>query len=96
MKPMSGKIDRDRLPRLSHSSAPDDPAAGQAAGRAAASGQAPPAGDTVAPADSGEVLAICRSVFDYDLGWDDIFADSGGHSIVIAQLAQRLQAAGCE
>jgi amino acid adenylation domain-containing protein len=96
MKPMSGKIDRDRLPRLSHSSAPDDPAAGQAAGRAAASGQAPPAGDTVAPADSGEVLAICRSVFDYDLGWDDIFADSGGHSIVIAQLAQRLQAAGWE
>jgi non-ribosomal peptide synthetase-like protein len=41
-----------------------------------------------------EVLAICRTVFETSLGWDDAFADHGGHSIVIAQLAQRLQAAG--
>jgi non-ribosomal peptide synthetase-like protein len=40
------------------------------------------------------VLAICRAVFETSLGWDDVFADNGGHSIVIARLAQRLQAAG--
>jgi non-ribosomal peptide synthetase-like protein len=28
------------------------------------------------------------------MGWDSVFADHGGHSIVIARLAQRLQAAG--
>jgi non-ribosomal peptide synthetase-like protein len=33
-------------------------------------------------------------VFETPLGWDDAFVDNGGHSIVIAQLAQRLQAAG--
>jgi non-ribosomal peptide synthetase-like protein len=43
---------------------------------------------------SEEVLAICRAVFETPLGWDDRFADNGGHSIVIARLAQRLQTAG--
>ena len=33
-------------------------------------------------------------MFETNLGWDDAFADHGGHSIVIAQLAQRLQTAG--
>ena len=52
--------------------------------------------DTVAEVPPGgeKVLAICREVFDSPLDWDDAFADHGGHSIVIARLAQRLQAEG--
>ena len=41
-----------------------------------------------------EVLAICRAVFETPLGLDDGFAEAGGHSILIARLAQQLQAAG--
>src|SRR5262249_54425345 len=41
-----------------------------------------------------EVLAICRHVFEAPLGLDDRFVDSGGHSIAIARLAQKLQLAG--
>ena len=41
-----------------------------------------------------EVLAICRAVFETPLGLDDGFAEAGGHSILIARLAQKLQAAG--
>ena len=41
-----------------------------------------------------EVLALCRAVFETPLGLDDGFAEAGGHSILIARLAQRLQAAG--
>jgi hypothetical protein len=33
-------------------------------------------------------------VFEMPLGVDDGFVDSGGHSIAIARLAQKLQAAG--
>ena len=44
--------------------------------------------------DCEQVLAICRAVFEAPLGLDDEFSDAGGHSIVIARLAQRLQAAG--
>ena len=40
------------------------------------------------------MLAICRYVFETPIGWDDGFAEAGGHSIVIARLARRLQAAG--
>jgi len=51
--------------------------------------------DTEAEPDSGEVLGICREVFDNaELELDDVFADSGGHSILIAQLTLRLQVAG--
>jgi non-ribosomal peptide synthetase-like protein len=59
------------------------------------SGKANPP-DTDASVEPGceEVLAICRAVFETPLGWDAVFADNGGHSIVIARLAQRLQAAG--
>ncbi len=77
MKPVSGKIDRERLPRPGREL--------NAAG--------PPASAAPAPADE-EVLGICREVFESPLGWDDVFADHGGHSIVIARLAQRLHAAG--
>ena len=41
-----------------------------------------------------DVLAICRAVFATDLGPDDGLAQSGGHSLLIARLAQQLQAAG--
>ena len=41
-----------------------------------------------------EVLAICRSIFETPLGLDDGFVEAGAHSITIARLAQRLQAAG--
>ena len=40
------------------------------------------------------MLAICRAVFETPLGLDDGFAEAGGHSILIARLAQQLQAAG--
>ena len=41
-----------------------------------------------------KVLSICRDVLGSSLGWDDVFADHGGHSIVIARLATQLRAAG--
>src|SRR5690606_26487293 len=41
-----------------------------------------------------EVLAICRAVLETPLGPDDGFAEAGGHSILIARLVQKLQAAG--
>src|SRR5207342_1038167 len=49
--------------------------------------------ESLAP-ECEEVLAICRAVFERPLGLDDGFVEAGGHSITIAQLAQRLQAAG--
>ncbi len=90
MKPMSGKIDRERLPNLSHlltSAKPEteDQQRGQVK---------PPDADAGVVPYCEEVLAICRAVFETSLGWDDVFADNGGHSIVIARLAQRLQVAG--
>ena len=57
-------------------------------------------GVKVLDADAGmdreceEVLAICRAIFETPLGLDDGFAEAGGHSILIARLAQQLQAAG--
>ena len=103
MKPVSGKIDRECLPDLSLmlintrpktensvDSSPVD-ACATTAGKALFS-------DTNAGMEPGceAVLAICRAVFETPLGWDDVFADHGGHSIIIARLAQRLHAAGWE
>ncbi len=100
MQPLSGKIDRESLPdlsRLAQSASPDE---------AAQSGPRPgmqdveaakcehPGSDASMEPVRKEVLAICRSVFETHLGWDDVFADNGGHSIVIARLAQCLQTAG--
>ena len=87
MKPVSGKIDREHLPRLSHflANAGVKMSDEKAAISDTATGMGP---------DSEEVLDICNTVFEVPLGWDDVFADHGGHSIVIARLAQRLQAAG--
>jgi non-ribosomal peptide synthetase-like protein len=87
MKPVSGKIDRELLPRLSHLLA--NAGVKMADEKAAI----PDTAASMAP-DSEQVLEICNTVFDVPLGWDDVFADHGGHSIVIARLAQRLQAAG--
>jgi len=94
MKPVSGKIDRGRLPNLSQLLTNARPEAEDAIDNSPA--VTPGSPDTDAGVEPGceEVLAICRSVFETPLGWDDVFADHGGHSIVIARLAQRLQAAG--
>jgi len=91
MKPTSGKIDRGCLPSLCHLPKNAEAEAGEAW-----SGSPTGTPDTGAGVEPGceEVLEICRSVFETSLGWDDVFAYHGGHSIVIAQLAQRLQAAG--
>ncbi|MGA6940941.1 MAG: phosphopantetheine-binding protein [Pseudolabrys sp.] len=100
MKPVSGKIDRECLPNLAHFLR-------SAERQAKYARQDPPAnasdkGQQVAelPASEGtspeceEVLAICRALFDAPLGLDDGFTEAGGHSILIARLAQKLQAAG--
>jgi non-ribosomal peptide synthetase-like protein len=101
MKPLSGKIDRACLPNISHLLETSEPQT--ASIRAYASAGARRSEDVeVAPADAGsgisaeceEVLAICKAVFEMPLGPDDGFVEAGGHSITIARLAQRLQAAG--
>jgi len=101
MKPVSGKIDRGCLPRLSHlltNAAPEaeDINGGSPTGMSdTEAGKArPPDTDARVEPGSEEVLAICSAAFETPLGWDDVFADHGGHSIVIARLAERLQAAG--
>ena len=100
MKPVSGKIDRECLPNLAHFLRSAEPQAKYAR-------QDPPAnasdkGQEVAELSAcedtspecEEVLAICRALFDTPLGLDDGFTEAGGHSILIARLAQKLQAAG--
>ena len=100
LQPVSGKIDRDRLPRLSQlrtiaASTADDTTDHPPAGSptAEAPDETPGIDQGLVP-DSEEVLAICRSVFNMPLRWNDVFVDHGGHSIVMAQLAQKLQSAG--
>ena len=99
MKPVSGKIDRKRLPDLTHLLTSTGP---ERTGRALLNGQhnavneqirLPGAKDDLDPGGE-EVLAICRDIIGSHVGPDDSFADAGGHSIVIARLTQRLQAAG--
>jgi non-ribosomal peptide synthetase-like protein len=101
MKPVSGKIDRTQLPRLSELLAHSEPN-GEDAGDtpstdpsyAIARKANTAESDAVPEAGGEEVLAICRAVFEAPMEWDSVFADHGGHSIVIARLAERLQAAG--
>lgn len=90
MSPVSGKIDRKRLPKLSALVKTEGGAARGAEQRDAEPSREEPD----LPAGADEVLKICREVFEAPLGWDDGFTESGGHSIVIARLAHRLQAAG--
>jgi non-ribosomal peptide synthetase-like protein len=101
MKPTSGKIDRECLPNLFHLLTNAKPETEDICSGSLTSTQDTEVGKTKPPdTDAGvgpgceEVLVICRAVFETSLGWDDVFADNGGHSIVIARLAQRLQAAG--
>ena len=97
MSPVSGKIDRVHLPNLSLLRTKASQAAQNAiiglpfteTGEALASEP-----DEELEADCEEVLAICNAVFETPIGWDDLFADHGGHSIVIARLAERLRVAG--
>ena len=93
---MSGKIDRGCVPNLSHLLTNVQPEAEHTWVGSPTSTQAIESGkakspDTDADVEPGceGVLAICRDVFETPLGWDDVFADNGGHSIVIARLAQR-------
>jgi non-ribosomal peptide synthetase-like protein len=101
MKPVSGKIDRKCLPNLSHLLRNAEPETEDTRRDTPVSTQDTEDGDVKTPdVDAGmepggeEVLGICRAVFETPLGWDDGFAEAGGHSIVVARLAQRLQAAG--
>ncbi len=94
MKPVSGKIDRKCLPNLSHLLRNAKPKAEETRPEAEEGEDKPRDADPVMDHDCAEVLAICGAVFETPLGLDDEFANSGGHSIVIARLAQKLQAAG--
>ena len=101
MQPISGKIDRKCLPNLSHLLRNSEPVAEDTHRGTAACARhtelgtvKPPNADQAFASECEEVLAICRAVFEMPLGLDDGFVDSGGHSIAIARLAQKLQAAG--
>ena len=89
--PISGKIDRTRLPDLSHLLGNAAPRVG---GRRRRHSNRRGIPRRRLDPECEEVLAICRAVFETPLGLDDGFAESGGHSILIARLAQRLRAAG--
>ena len=91
MKPVSGKIDREKLPDLSTLLTQARP---ERDGATDESGDKPADVGAETESDCAEVLDICRAVFETRIGLDDVFADHGGHSIVIARLAQRLHAAG--
>jgi non-ribosomal peptide synthetase-like protein len=101
MKPVSGKIDRDCLPNLSHllrqaapkpKNTPSDVALG--ARDTELAGLMTPDAEARMTSACEEVLAICRASLELPLGLDDGFVEAGAHSIGIARLAQRLQAAG--
>jgi len=101
VKPVSGKIDRKRLPNLSHLlksaalEAEDTGRESPAGTRDTVEGEVkPPDVDAGKDPECEEVLEICRSVYETPLGLDDGFVEAGGHSITIARLAQQLQAAG--
>ncbi|HKB41926.1 MAG TPA: AMP-binding protein, partial [Gemmataceae bacterium] len=99
MKPVSGKIDRSCLPNLSRLLTKDGPehvrsdttvGAGDTAARDAARREA----DARMTPECKEVLTICHAALEIPLGLDEGFVEAGAHSIGIARLAQRLQAAG--
>jgi non-ribosomal peptide synthetase-like protein len=95
MKPVSGKIDRRCLPNLAHLLKDgESPAPSPISARGYESSEGEPSDDAIIDRDGEQVLAICRAVFEAPLQLDDEFSNAGGHSIVIARLAQRLQASG--
>jgi non-ribosomal peptide synthetase-like protein len=94
MKSVSGKIDRTCLPDLSQLLGNVDPELPSRTHNVEPGAVASPLAEVGMEPGAEEVLAICRSVFEMPIGWDDGFAEAGGHSIVIARLARSLQAAG--
>ena len=92
MKPVSGKIDRKCLPDLSLLLRNGDLETPPRAQDTELGEATPTDADAGLEPGAEEVLAICRYVFETPIGWDDGFAEAGGHSIVIARLARRLQA----
>ena len=94
MKPTSGKIDRDRLPQLSQALTNVVPGRAQRSMEHTIEHVQSPGVTQPTDPDLEAVLAVCREVLGDSLGLDHGFAESGGHSIAIAQLAQRLQVAG--
>lgn len=101
MKPVSGKIDRKALPDLSqfaNQHASDNEGQQSEPGRAPsdvlAMEQIGENNNVVDESAAAEVLKICGEIFEAPLAFDDTFVKSGGHSINIARLAQRLQSEG--
>jgi non-ribosomal peptide synthetase-like protein len=101
MNPVSGKIDRKSLPNLSQLQRNAELETDGTPRETRVSTQdgadrdiKTPGVDADMEPGGEQVLSICRAVFGTPLDWDDGFAEAGGHSIVIARLAQRLQAAG--
>jgi non-ribosomal peptide synthetase-like protein len=95
MKPVSGKIDRECLPKLSdllRNAEPDAEYAPASMQGIREEEIKPP--DAAMDSACEEVLAICRAVFETPLELDHGFVEAGGHSILIARLAQQLQASG--
>jgi non-ribosomal peptide synthetase-like protein len=97
---VSGKINRKCLPDLSRlrwsaaAQAQERPGAPRTGVEEPGAGRTPDI-DPGAESACDEVLAICREMFDNaELAGDDVFADSGGQSILIAELSLRLQMAG--
>jgi non-ribosomal peptide synthetase-like protein len=95
MKPVSGKIDRTCLPNLSDVPIERGPEAEYtSAARGGVQARVAAADPSDMSPECEEVLSICRAVFEARLGPDDGFAQAGGHSLLIARLAQQLQSAG--
>jgi non-ribosomal peptide synthetase-like protein len=100
MKAVSGKIDRKCLPNLSHLLRNIEPEAEDngwdtpTVARHTKNWDANVPGREARADECKEVLTICRAAFGTPLGLDDGFAEAGGHSILIARLAQKLQVAG--
>jgi len=101
MKPVSGKIDREHLPVLSQqltntSSESEHTVTSLVAGKPEPGIASAGPNDKTIDGEPGneQVLTICKNLLGQQLAWDDKFAEHGGHSIVIARLAQQLQASG--
>ena len=101
MKPVSGKIDREHLPKLSHHLTNTRTKTANKTASLTAGTPDPGIGPSNfsdvgkdAEPDSKEVLELCKTLLGPQLGWDDKFAEHGGHSIIVARLAQLLQTAG--
>ena len=94
MKPVSGKIDRTSLPDLSQPIGIVNSEARNTSGATGIAALKLSNGTQEMGPESEEVFGDLPFSIRNAVGPDDEFSDSGGHSIVIARLAQRLRAAG--